>query len=172
MFLISTPSPCNSLVLCDQTAIYLTSQNPHLALCFLLPTSLLYSLVFISPTIFHHIILILTLYKSIIHLRTTRAGGIKSIMNIVQRDHILFVLAICLINFANLVLVLQRRDWPYRLVSCVYFFLSLSYFPLSPLSSFFSCSFCLLSSVFTPRLVSSSHHLSIHWQLCRTETFS
>lgn len=59
----------------------------------------------------------MTLYKSIQHIRATRAGGIRSIMHIVQRDQILFVLAICLINFANLVLVLQRSSWPYRLVS-------------------------------------------------------
>lgn len=100
------------------TTIYLSSATPpNLSVCFIIPTSLLYALVFISPTIFHHIVLAMTLYKSIQHIRATRAGGIKSIMNIVQRDQILFVLAICLINFANLVLVLQRSSWPYRLVS-------------------------------------------------------
>lgn len=101
-------------------AIYARSENPGLAVCFLVPTSLLYALVFISPTIFHHIVLAMTLFKSIQHIRATRAGGIKSIMHVVQRDQILFVLAICLINFANLVLVLQRSSWPYRLVSSKY----------------------------------------------------
>lgn len=98
------------------TSIFLLSQNPHLSICFTVPTTLLYSLVFISPTIFHHIVLVMTLYKSIQHIRATRAGGIYSIMNVVQRDQILFVLAICLINFSNLVLVLQGSSWPYRLV--------------------------------------------------------
>lgn len=103
------------------TSIYLSSnQIANLSICFIVPTNLLYSMVFISPTIFHHIILIMTLYKSILHIKATKAGGIKSIMNIVQRDQILFVLAICLINFSNLVLVLQGSSWPYRLVSCCY----------------------------------------------------
>jgi len=99
------------------TSVYLASQAPNLSICFNVPTSLLYSLVFISPTVFHHIVLVMTLYKSIQHIRATRAGGIKFIMHVVQRDQILFVLAICLINFANLVLVLQGSSWPYRLVS-------------------------------------------------------
>lgn len=99
------------------TSIYLSSQNPNLSVCFIIPTNLLYSLVFISPTVFHHIILVMTLYKSILHIRTTREGGIKSIMQVVQRDQILFVLAICLINFSNMVLVFQGSSWPYRLVS-------------------------------------------------------
>lgn len=92
-------------------------------------------MVFISPTIFHHIILAMTLFKSIKHLRITNAVGIGSIMRTIQRDHILYTLvgisaplvhlnivlilaiqAICLINFANLVLVLQHTGWPYKLV--------------------------------------------------------
>ncbi|KAK9899997.1 hypothetical protein P389DRAFT_6555 [Cystobasidium minutum MCA 4210] len=99
------------------TAIYAATETPNLAVCFIVPTSLLYALVFISPTIFHHIVLAMTLYKSIQHIQATRAGGVRSIMNIVQRDQIFFVLAICLINFSNLVLVLQRSSWPYRLIN-------------------------------------------------------
>lgn len=110
-----------------QTAVYLHSDSPQIGICYLQPTSMVYALVFISPTIFHHLILVMTLYKSIKHLRATRAGGIRSIMQVVQRDQILFVLAICLINFSNLVLVLQRSSWPYKLVG----WLSLDYWVLN-----------------------------------------
>jgi len=99
------------------TSIYLASRSPNLSICFNVPMSPLYSLVFISPTIFQLIVLGMTLYNSFQHIRATRKGGIKPIMHVVQRDQIFFILAICLINFANLVLVLQGSSWPYRLVS-------------------------------------------------------
>jgi hypothetical protein len=51
-----------------------------------------FALTFISPTILHHTILGMTLWKSIGHLRITREAGIASVMSTIQRDHVLYVL--------------------------------------------------------------------------------
>lgn len=99
-------------------AVRLALQTPKLSSCILIPTSKIYCLVFLSPTIFHHLFLGMTLLKSIKHIRITRVVGITSIMTIIQRDHALYTLAICLVNFSNFVLVLIGPDeWPYKLVS-------------------------------------------------------
>lgn len=107
------------LPLCENThlanltrfsAILLQTSQPTIRICFIMPTSLLYAIVFISPTIFHHIILAMTLFKSIKHLRITNAVGIGSIMRTIQRDHILYTLVGIYAPLFNLELVLIRHS--------------------------------------------------------------
>lgn len=90
------------------------------ATCFTYPRTAVFSLVFISPTIFHHILLVMTLFKSWQFLqRSGQSLTINPLLAVIRRDHILFVLAICLINFSNLVLSLQPGDFPYKLVGAL-----------------------------------------------------
>ena len=97
-------------------AVLLASTNPNFAICFTYPTSKAFCLVFLSPTILHHTLLGMTLWKSVKQLGTSKSMGITPILHVIQRDHILYTLAICLINFTNFVLVLQPGAWPYKLV--------------------------------------------------------
>lgn len=60
----------------------------------------------------------MTLFKSWQFLkRSGQSLTINPLLAVIRRDHILFVLAICLINFSNLVLSLQPGDFAYKLVS-------------------------------------------------------
>lgn len=75
------------------TASFLSfsTQSANLHVCYLTPSSPYFALVFISPTILHHIILVLSLYASWKHLRVERTTG-TSVMLIVRRDQLLYVL--------------------------------------------------------------------------------
>lgn len=98
------------------TSVLLRNYN-ETATCFTYPTTAVFSLVFISPVIFHHILLGLTLWQSAQYLR--RSGDSIStnpILHVIRRDHIAYTLAICLINFTNLVLVLQPGAFAYKLI--------------------------------------------------------
>ena len=76
-----------------RAAVLLRSAGPpSVTICFTQPSSPVFALTFISPTIFHHTILGMTLWKSIRHLRITREAGIASVMSTIQRDHVLYVL--------------------------------------------------------------------------------
>ncbi|CAD6578498.1 MAG: hypothetical protein CYPHOPRED_000600 [Cyphobasidiales sp. Tagirdzhanova-0007] len=133
------------------TSVLLQTGNPRMAICFIMPTSYAYALVFISPTLLHHIILGMTLYKSIKHVRMTKAAGITSVMTVIQRDHSLYTLVICLVNFANLVLVLQGASWPYRLVNQL------------PAAAF--------TQIFLSRIVFSLHNTSLRTGTARTPSY-
>ncbi|KAK9899998.1 hypothetical protein P389DRAFT_207580 [Cystobasidium minutum MCA 4210] len=98
------------------TSVLLANTNPNFAICFTYPTSKVFCLVFLSPTILHHILLGMTLWKSAKQLATSKSVGVTPILHVIQRDHILYTLAICLINFTNFVLVLQPGAWPYKLI--------------------------------------------------------
>lgn len=107
-----------ALMLLTNLAVLLVNMNPNFAICFTYPTSAAFCLVFLSPTIFHHVLLGMTLWKSMKQLQVSKSMGITPILHVIQRDHILYTLAICLVNFTNFVLVLQPGAWPYKLVSC------------------------------------------------------
>jgi hypothetical protein len=97
-------------------AVLLQNYN-ETATCFTYPTTAVFSLVFISPVVFHHILLGMTLWKSAEYIKRSGQGvGLNPILHVIRRDHILFTLAICLINFTNLVLSLQPGSFPYKLV--------------------------------------------------------
>lgn len=98
------------------TSVLLANTNPNFAICFTYPTTAVFCLVFLSPTIFHHILLVLTLWKSVRQLQSSKSVGITPILHVIQRDHILYTLSICLVNFTNFVLVLQPGAWPYKLI--------------------------------------------------------
>ena len=73
-------------------SVLLITQNPRIVTCFNQPSSYAYIIVFLSPTVFHHAILLLTLWKSITTLRKAKEVGVQSILGIIQRDHIAYVL--------------------------------------------------------------------------------
>lgn len=99
------------------TSILLQNYN-ETATCFTYPTTAVFSLVFISPVVFHHILLGMTLWKSAEYIKRSGQGvGLNPILHVIRRDHILFTLAICLINFTNLVLSLQPGSFPYKLIN-------------------------------------------------------
>ena len=106
----------HSLTCCRHLAVRLENMLST-ATCFTYPRTAVFSLVFISPTIFHHILLIMTLFKTWqFFKRSGQSVALNPLLAVIRRDHILFVLAICLINFSNLVLSLQPGDFPYKLV--------------------------------------------------------
>ncbi len=81
--------------------------------CYLAPTSTVFALTFIAPSVLSHTILIISLAKSWQHLQVEKVLG-TSVVKILRRDQIFFVLAICLVNFVNVVLVLQQDQRAYR----------------------------------------------------------
>ncbi|GAA5891533.1 hypothetical protein JCM6882_004502 [Rhodosporidiobolus microsporus] len=89
--------------------------------CYIVPTTRVFAIAFLSPTVVHHTVLLLTLFASWRHWMTEKAlaaSGIKppSLMKCLRREHTGYVLATCLINFANVVLVLQTMIVPYQLI--------------------------------------------------------
>ena len=109
-----------------RTAVLLSQGTPntgdYLSVCFLMPSDMVFALSFISPSIVHHILLGMTLYKSYTFYREQRAieGPGLAVLPIIKRDQSLWVLAICLTGFSNVVLVVQHSTFPYKLVSDLY----------------------------------------------------
>lgn len=73
------------------SAIYFPLPISGNHICYLHPSSAVFSLAFISPTIFHHIILVLTLVKAYSHLKAEQLVG-GSVMRVLRRDQIIYVL--------------------------------------------------------------------------------
>ena len=80
--------------------------------CFLAPTSPLFAASFIASTVLHHAILAVTLVKTVRHVRATGSRLARSL----AADSIHLTLALCLANFASVVLVLMPDDFVYKLV--------------------------------------------------------
>ncbi|GAA6007193.1 hypothetical protein JCM10207_001540 [Rhodosporidiobolus poonsookiae] len=102
------------------TLVSETSTAP-LHLCYLTRTTPAFSIAFLSPTLFGHTVLALTLFASWKHWSTERAlaaSGVKrpSLMTSLRMEHAGYILAICLTNFANVVLVLQDAVPAYQLI--------------------------------------------------------
>lgn len=97
--------------------VRLNPADPSLALhaCYITPSSTVLALAFLSSSVFHHVLLLLTLWAAHRHLATERVVG-GSLMAVLRRDHAGYVLAICLVNFVNVVLVLQTDAPAYRLI--------------------------------------------------------
>ncbi|BGP19080.1 hypothetical protein JCM10213v2_007167 [Rhodosporidiobolus nylandii] len=92
-----------------------------LHLCYMVPTTRAFSIAFLSPCVVGHAVLLLTLLASWRHWSTEKAlaaSGTKtpSLMKCLRREHAGYVLAMCLVNFANAILVLQAGAGPYQLI--------------------------------------------------------
>lgn len=74
---------------------------------------------FIAPSVVHHVMLGMTLYKSYAFYqeKSLQSPSFASIIPMLKRDQALWVLAICLTNFSNVVLVVQGDVFAYKLVS-------------------------------------------------------
>ncbi|KAM0754983.1 hypothetical protein T439DRAFT_126713 [Meredithblackwellia eburnea MCA 4105] len=84
--------------------------------CHIMPASKVFVLAFISPSVFGHVVLLITLWVSWKHLPHERAVG-GSLMKTLRRDQFFYVLSICLINFLNVILVLQDAFENYKLIN-------------------------------------------------------
>ncbi|GAA5973095.1 hypothetical protein JCM11641_006265 [Rhodosporidiobolus odoratus] len=106
---------------CLDYAVRVRESTTSLNLCYLTPTTRAFAIAFISPSLFSHTVLLLTLFASWRHWTAETAlsaGGNKSasLMASLRKQHAGYVLAICLINFANVVLVLQADAMSYQLI--------------------------------------------------------
>lgn len=93
--------------------------NQSMSVCFLYPTSMFFVASFIAPSIVHHILLALTLYKAWSYFKESESTGIGSLLRALKRDQTLYVLAICLTNFTNILLVVQGDGFAYKLINMV-----------------------------------------------------
>ncbi|KAK4701614.1 hypothetical protein P7C70_g4613, partial [Phenoliferia sp. Uapishka_3] len=104
--------------------------------CYLIPSSTIFVLAFVSPSIFHHIVLVSTCWIAWKHLAGDRRTGsnlmkkarlfdpkpnvvlpLKRVVRLQLRAaQVFYVLAVCLTNFLNVILVLQPHE-PYRLIN-------------------------------------------------------
>ncbi|KAI5477481.1 hypothetical protein MNV49_006327 [Pseudohyphozyma bogoriensis] len=92
------------------------NMSTPLCTCFIMPSSPVFALAFLSPTAFHHLILGLTLWKCYQHASAERVVG-SNVVKTLRRGHVGYVLTICLVNFANVILVLQTSSKAYRLIN-------------------------------------------------------
>ena len=98
-------------------AIYYRLPAPGVHLCYLHPTSSVFALAFIAPTVFHHIILGFTLFKSYQHLSQERAIGGQSVVSVLRRDQIFYVLVSTLLVSSGPILTI--RSFCRRYVSSI-----------------------------------------------------
>ncbi|GAA99983.1 hypothetical protein E5Q_06686 [Mixia osmundae IAM 14324] len=90
------------------------------SVCIPYPTSSIFLLAFIAPTILHHTHLVLIAWRAFTHFHHTETLGISAgrrLMQSIRQHAIVLTLAICLVNFANLVLCAQPNPFAYKLVN-------------------------------------------------------
>ncbi|GAA5882522.1 hypothetical protein JCM8547_001464, partial [Rhodosporidiobolus lusitaniae] len=97
------------------------STSPPLHVCYITSTTPVLAITFLSPAVVGHVVLFLTLFASWRHWATEKAladSGVKtpSLMASLRMHHTGLVLAICLTNFVNVVLVLQTAARAYQLI--------------------------------------------------------
>jgi hypothetical protein len=114
-----TSSPLSSAIFLTYTIVTDDGSSAVLHLCYLTPTTSVFSITFVSPAVFGHTVLLLTLFASWQHWSTEKAlaenvSSRTSLMSCLRKRHAEYVLAICLINFANVVLVVQTMVEPYK----------------------------------------------------------
>lgn len=89
------------------------SEGGALHVCYLRPSSPMFAISFLAPSVFHHILLIIAVYRAV----ATYAKSPRKLVQVLVKDQAFFVLAICLVNFASCVLVFMPDDFRFKLAN-------------------------------------------------------